>query len=155
MKTEPITATAQITITFPSGDQMIFTKEEAMQLCREIFKAFNIHPQSFFDSSRIGQTLADAAYRIIKDANEAMPRARIQELLKIAGVEIDLEPLSQALSRDDRFIGIGKGRGAKWTLKEFLMPPVPIVIPAPAPAPEDNRWQWPYSPTVTCGGHQP
>ncbi len=70
------------------------------------------------NGSASGKNAADVLFAALTAAGKPLSRG---ELLKSAaghGVPIDKSTASQIMSRDNRFNGVGRGRGAKWELKK-------------------------------------
>lgn len=66
----------------------------------------------------IGKTAADACHAVLSDSNEPLSRQELFDAANARGAGIkEIANLSSILSRDERFEGVGTGRGAKWTLK--------------------------------------
>ena len=61
---------------------------------------------------------ADVLCEILTAAGKPLSRAELLKSAASRGIEISKEYASQIMSRDNRFNGIGHGRGAKWAALE-------------------------------------
>lgn len=67
----------------------------------------------------LGKSLLDTVEEILRERGTPLARNTLIEMLPARGVEApDPDRLSEAMSRDGRFSGVGRGRGAKWWVSD-------------------------------------
>jgi hypothetical protein len=70
------------------------------------------------NGSAPGKDPADAFFSALKAAGRPLSRGELLKSAASKGVQIDKSAASQILHRDNRFSGVGHGRGAKWELNK-------------------------------------
>lgn len=121
MKTKPITF-------LPVNEIALAELRAEIQGTREYLKALEMivarHESKAIQSPMlpppVGKRAIDVAYEILTKRGDAMPRSEIFAELESMGFQFTHDTLAQSMSRDERFSGVGRGHGAKWTTKEIL-----------------------------------
>jgi len=61
---------------------------------------------------------ADVLFEILNSAGKPLSRGELLKSADSRGVQIDKAAASQIMNRDNRFTGVGHGRGAKWEVRK-------------------------------------